>query len=439
MERGLLVLVFVVGVVLCGLSLWLPPRARIALPSTRLRRALGLALGAALLTVPSGGYFGLGGHLGIGCALGALGAGLSAWLSAEQTDFWRRRISGIAPIFLILPLLLLFFRSSLFDALGGALLGWLGVGFLAGVEISALALPAVLLAGVGIAGYRGAPAGEMAALLLLGAGGALFSLLSKLWAGWRGWLGFGLLFALEARWLVTKVAVGDGKLLWAVVAGSALAVLLSKFSRTDPPLERFASVPPRQAMGILPWVLVLAGHVVGSHLGGAYGATLLTVALLTVHLFLFEEIDVSVLGLAALLVLYRWLPLRWPELRLGFTDHHALPGLLLGALVPGLTKESERGRLAGGVLAAVVVVGALTLLGVKAALPLGVGLALGVLRERASLGLALVALAALIQFAGHVLPVVELGRVVRMEVLAGLAVLGGAAWWVLNKESDESR
>ncbi len=435
MERGLLLLVFVVGVVLCGISVGLPPRRKLAVPKTNLWRVLALALGAALLTVPSGGYFGLGGQLGIGCALGALGAGLGVYLSSEQTDVWRRRVSGVGPVFLVLPLVLLFFRSSLFDALGGALLGWLGVGFLVGAELSALALPAVLLAGVGIAGYRGAPAGEMAALLLLGAGAVLFSLLTKLWPGWKGWLAFGLFFALEAHWLVTKVAPGDGKLFWAVVAGSVLAVVLRN-------LPREGESSPLLGLGekrrILPLLLVLGGHVVGSHLGGAYGATLLTVALVVVSIALFEDFDVIALGLAAVLVLYRWLPLRWPELRMGFTDHHALPGLLVGALLPGLTRETERGRLAGGVLVGVAAIAALTLLGTKAALPLGVGLALGVLNLRASLALALLALAALIQFAGHVLPVIELGRVVRAEVLAGLAVLGAGAWLILHKESDEA-
>jgi hypothetical protein len=432
MERVLLFVVLFCGVLLSGLPLVLPPRVRLSLPPKSLYLVLALGLGATLLTLPAGGYFAAGGQLGLGCALGVLAAALGIWLSQEPSfDPWRRRVVSVAPILIALAIGLLFFRSSLFDLLGGIALGWLAVGFLAGADVLALSLPAVLVAGIGIAGYRGAPAAEMAALLLLVAGAMAFSLFTRLWSGWRGLLTFGALFALEARWLTTKVIPGNEKLFWAALLGGVAAVLLSRLPKT----------------GALPLLLVLAGHVAGSHLGNAYGAAVFTVALLSVSVFLFEEVGLPALALSALLAVYRWLPLRWPELRLGFADHHALPGLLVGALLPlfPLSPSNGGARLGspsgtpitgggGGIVAASALFGTLVLLGPRAGLPLGVGLALGALRERASVGLALLGLFALIQFTGHVLPVIEAGRVVRLEILAGLAVLGGSAWVALSRK-----
>ncbi len=441
MERVLLFTVLFCGVLLSGLTIWLPPRVRLSPPPKNLYFALTLALVAVGLTLPSGGYFAIGGQLGLGCALGALTSALGAWLSSEHTDPWKRRISSTAPVLIALSLGLLFFRESLFDLLGGIALGWLGVGVLLKADAIALALPSTLIAGVAIAGYRGAPAGEMAALLLLAAGAMAFSFFTRLWSGWRGLLAAGLLLALEARWLFTKVAIGDEKLFWAALIGGAAALLLSRLPRN----------------GALPLLLILGGHVAGSHFGNAYGAAVFSLTVLAVSLCLTDDLELPPLGLLAALIVYRWLPLRWPELRLGFADHHALPGLLIGAMVPmmasrslSLSKDSreedddfflaspEEARLGKGlseiVLGASAMFGAITLLGPRAGLPMGIGLALGLLREKASIGLALLGLFALVQFTGHVLPVVEAGRVVRLEVLAGLAVLGGAAWFVRSRE-----
>lgn len=442
MERVLLFTVLFCGVLLSGLTIWLPPRVRLSPPPKNLYFALTLALVAVGLTLPSGGYFAMGGQLGLGCALGALTSALGAWLSSEHTDPWKRRISATAPVLIALSLGLLFFRESLFDLLGGIALGWLGVGVLLKADAIALALPSTLIAGVAIAGYRGAPAGEMAALLLLAAGAMAFSFFTRLWSGWRGLLAAGLLLALEARWLFTKVAIGDEKLFWAALVGGAAAILLSRLPKN----------------GALPLLLILGGHVAGSHFGNAYGAAVFSLAVLALLLCLTDDLELPSLGLLAALIVYRWLPLRWPELRLGFAEHNALPGLLVGALVPMLTsslkpkadressqededfflpfpsEEAPKRGITEILLGASALGGALTLLGPRAALPMGVGLALGLLREKASIGLALLGLFALVQFTGHVLPVVEAGRVVRLEVLAGLAVLGGAAWFVRSRE-----
>ncbi|MGC4045918.1 MAG: hypothetical protein QM758_19170 [Armatimonas sp.] len=441
MERMLLFVVLFCGVLLSGLTIWLPPRVRLAPPPKNLYLTLGLALLAVGLTLPSGGYFAIGGQLGLGCALGALTSAIGCWLSAEQTDPWKRRISATAPVLIALSLGLLFFRASLFDLLGGIALGWLGVGMLMKADAIALALPSVLIAGVAIAGYREAPAGEMAAMLLLTAGAMAFSFFTRLWSGWRGLLAAGLLLALEGRWLFTKVALGDEKLFWAALVGGAAALLLSRLPKT----------------GALPLLLILGGHVAGSQFGNAYGAAVFSLTVLAVSLCLTEDLEIPSLGLLAGLIVYRWLPLRWPELRLGFADHHALPGLIVGALVPVLplppAPSPEEGGGASGspsplgeglgrgrrgiseiLLGASAVFGAITLLGARAGLPMGIGLALGMLREKASIGLALLGLFALVQFTGHVLPVLEAGRVVRLEVLVGLAVLGGAAWFVRSRE-----
>ena len=298
-----------------------------------------------------------------------------------------------------------------------------------------------LVAGVGIAGYRAAPAGESAALLLVGAGGLLFSLLPRFWPGWRGLTAFALLFGLELRWLTTKVLPDSGgKLFYAALLGAALGLALLWLKKDK---------RPAPALGLL---LVLAGHVIGSHLGGAYGAALLSVALLAVAGFVGEGADPAPLALAALLVVYRWLPLRWPELKMGFTDSHAFPGLLVGALVcqivpPAPARRGSWGGVAMIGLAAAALVGTLVLLGPKAALPLGVGLALAVLITPGPNNgepegevsphywgpggnplFALLALFGLIQFAGHILPAVEMGRTARLEILVGLAVVSAALW-----------
>ena len=303
-----------------------------------------------------------------------------------------------------------------------------------------------LVAGVGIAGYRAAPAGESAALLLIGAGGLLFSLLPKLWPGWRGILAFLVLFGLELRWLTLKILPDSGgKLFYAALLGVAIGLVLLWLKKDK---------RPAPALGLL---LVLAGHVIGSHLGGAYGAALLSVALLAVAGFVGEGADASPLALAALLVAYRWLPLRWPELKMGFTDHSAYPGLLVGALVCQLA-PAARGKW-GGVamigLAAAALVGTLVLLGPKAALPLGIGLALAVLitpgpnngvpegigspkpggegawnAPGGNFLIALGALFGLIQFAGHILPAVEMGRTARLEILVGLGAVSLVLWLI---------
>ena len=130
----MLFVVLFVGVLLLTATLWLPPRLRVSPPPKSLYLPLGLALLAVLSTAPSGGYWAIGGQLGVGVALGALAAGLGAWLSSSDDVSWRAKLVSVAPIFLALPVLLLFFRSSLFDALGGLALGWLGVSVLIGAN-----------------------------------------------------------------------------------------------------------------------------------------------------------------------------------------------------------------------------------------------------------------------------------------------------------------
>jgi hypothetical protein len=412
--------------------LCLPPpgtlRVKLSAPPKELYLPVGLGLGTSLLTLPADGYFSIGGMLGLGCALGTVFSASGTWLSRDLADPWRRAVASLAPIFLALPLTLLFLRGSLLDSLSGLALGWLGVGLRAGTGATGLLLPATLIAGVGAACYRGIPDGDIAALLLLGAGTVAFSLLTRLWPGWRGLAAFALLLGLEASWLFHKVTPGNGKLLWLALSGVALAALLSRLPKTSP-------------MALL---LALGGHILGSHLGGPYGAAVVTLIVVIVTILLFEQIDVPAVALLTLMLLYRLLPLRWPELRLGFGDYQALPGLMVGALLPALTEParpeghpSSVKRGLGAVTAGAVLVGTLVLLGAKAALPLGVGLALGLLRERASVAAALLGLFALVQFTGHILPIAEAGRVVRLEVAAGLALLGGLAWFLQRRTSRE--
>lgn len=427
-----------------------------------------------LATLPGRPPFSEGHGWGRGFLLGGVGAGLAALVVRRGARAFRPilvpvAVYAIALAVLVAPLLLL--RTTLMDALLGTMIGWLVVSFLlfAGWEEDA-SNRSLLVAGTGFAVTLGATfalgtlrgpltpelaRGAWSAVAAVFAAGMLPALLiasaptERPLAFWQRWLAPAVLAGLS--WLLSSKVVADPKVFTVAVLGLGLGPALGWVLRNPSDEPNTDNAAAGDFSAALALALVASGFLVAYQMLQGFGVGLL---LLAAWLTPAATRGLPRTGIGAdrltqlllagvVLLLYRLFASRWDnDLRtVTLTDHYALFGFLLGAVLPRLLAgllEAPRPGLVRVVVAGAAVLAVpgvvVVLWNVKCALALLAGLALsgvvGATPERRTrlhaLFPALLAVAvalALAQWTGHVLPLSDLTRVEKIRLL--LVLSGG--------------
>ncbi len=453
-----------------------------------------------VITLPANGPLFSAGHgLGSGFLIGGGAAILAAGsLFRQRAAGGVAAPFGAACVAVVMPLL--FLRGSLIDALLGVAIGWLAVTFplyltvhsdspgedradVAQALAAGTGFAAALcgIAALGIWRDELTPAVARttwsAAAALFGAVGALIALALRLvfphtdtgdtakWAA-RAFLP-ALLFAVIGTVVLKLFSVKiapEPRLFLVGLAGLLVWPAASWLLRDAE--SRDAARNPRSALGIPPLavLVVAAGFVASYQMLQGFGAGIYVLALWLSAAMSPRRLgaEVSLLIFATILILYRAFATRFSDdLRgVSLTDQYALFGLIFGALLPGIMASlagcrSSRGL--GGVLT-LVLAGTLSLVapaaivllfGGKSALALLLGLALGSVQLVRSSnheipgfsqlpGLFSLAVAlALTQFTGKVLPLTEMTRLHKVQLL-GWLVAGVVAALVLAEAAARS-
>lgn len=426
--------------------------------------------------------FSAGHGLGTGFLIGGIAALLAAGSLFRQRGSGGPAASmGIACAAAAIPIL--FLRASVIDALIGLAIGWFAVTFplyLAAPansnEDTVGSIPGSLAAGAGmIAALCGVAA------LGIWRDELTPALARTTWSATAILFGaIGALVALSTGFIAPPGTVSDpaksiGKSLVPSLLFAALgAVIMKLFSVKIAPEPRLFLVAlaglvvwpavswllrdaadhdsarnPGSSSGLPPLAVLLAaaGFVASYQMLQGFGAGIYVLSLWLSAAMMPRRMggEVSLLLFATILVLYRVFATRYSgDLRgVNLTDQYALFGLIFGALLPGIMaslvgRRSAAG--AGGVLA-IILAGTLSLaapaavvllFGGKSALALLLGLALGsvqVLRSSDGTpislsqlpGLFSLAIAlALSQFTGRILPLTEMTRLHKVQLLGWL-------------------
>ena len=497
MERILLFASLLIGGLVWLLSSLCPAAEQTANPwKTPLgRAALALPILLFLVTLPTNHPLFSAGHgLGNGFLIGGAAALLTAWPVLRQRGMSGLSASiGIACVAASLPLL--FLRGSVIDALIGVAIGWLATTFplfLAARTDSENADPA------GISGTLAAGVGFAATICGLAALGIWRdeltpALARTTWSATAVLFGaVGSLVALLAQYVLPKDDASGIKALVPTLAFAAVgAVVMKLFSVKIAPEPRLFMVAlagllawpaalwllrdaeardaarnPQSALGLPPLavLVIAAGFIAAYQMLQGFGAGIYVLAL-----FLSAAVaprrsgaEISLLLFAATLVLYRVFATRFNDDLKGvvLTDQYALFGLIFGALLPGVMaslvgRRSSAGTggvltlILAGTLALIAPAAIVLLFGGKSALALLLGLALGsvqLLRGTNGTspglsqlpGLFTLAIAlALNQFTGKILPLTEMTRLHKVQLLCWL-IAGVVAALVLAGATSRS-
>ncbi len=461
--------------------------------------ALVLPVLGFLLSLPTNPpLFSAGQGMGIGFLIGGAAALLAAGSVFRQHGAGGiAASSGIACA--ATALALLFLRASLIDALLGLAIGWLAVTFPLYLSVSGKSDDESdhsrnLAAGVGfaVALCGTAALGAWRAELTPALARTTWSAAAILFAA------VGSLAALAAQFALPQNLLSDSTkatgralvpaLIFAVLGGIALKLFSVKIAPESRLFlvglagllvwpaalwllrdadARDSSRNPRSALGVPPLavLLVAAGFVASYQMLQGFGAGVYVLALwLSAAISPRRlESEISLLLFATALVLYRVFATRFNDDLRGvtLTDQYALFGLIFGALLPGIMASLVGRRPAvgaGGVLT-LVLAGTLALLapaaivllfGGKSALALLLGLALGTVQLLRGVGngtsdfsqlpglFTLSVSLALCQFTGKILPLTEMTRLHKVQLL-GWLIAGIVAALVLADVTTRSR
>ena len=450
--------------------------------------ALALPILGFLVTLPTNHPLFSAGHgLGSGFLIGGAAALVTAWSVFRQ----RGAIALSAPLGIACAasaLPLLFLRGSVVDALIGVAIGWLATTFplfLAtrtdSENADTSAISGTLVAGVGFA----------AAICGLAALGIWRDELTPALAR-TTWSAVAILFgavgslmALIAQYVLPKDnASGIKTLMPTLVFAAVGAIVMKLFSVKIAPEPRLFMVTlagllawpaalwllrdarardaarnPQSALGLPPLavLVIAAGFIAAYQMLQGFGAGIFVLAL-----FLSAAVgprrsgaEISLLLFATTLMLYRVFATRFNDDLKGvvLTDQYALFGLIFGALLPGIMaslvgRRSSAGTggvltlILAGTLALIAPAAIVLLFGGKSALALLLGLALGSVQllrgtNGTSPGLSqlpglftLAVALALNQFTGKILPLTEMTRLHKVQLLCWL-VAGVVAALVL--------
>ena len=429
MERGLLVIALVLSLVVGGVGL-MPPRKPVAFPW---QSALP-ALLAFVLSLPSSGIFAPGQALGLGVLLGGVFGALAGWLALQERPTAAAGLA-LAPLLLLLSLHSMFPRENLLGATLGLLAALCVIGWRSPGATPALTLVGALTVGVATASCLGTfrPAGTiktgwLSFPLVLTAGAlVLATVLGQVKVSASrlliGAVGYALLLALAVRPLALSTVGAPAPHLGSLGIALVLGLMLVWLAQADTALRR--------VLGVLLTLAALSG---ANHLGQGYGIALLLIGLAALAL-LTETVDTLLPALAAvaLAALWRLVALRFDDARgFGLHEQYLLLGLLLGGLLP--TLAAALGSLLGAGATLLALPAALTVLyGPRAGLTLVLGLLAGQLwsaaLERTKSLAPLFALGVgtlLAQLLGHLAPLADKTRLVRLEIVGGI----GLAWLI---------
>jgi hypothetical protein len=445
--------------------------------------ALALPLLAFLLTLPTNKPFFSGGQgLGTGLLIGGIAGLLAAGsIFRQRGNGGFSAPLGIACAAAALPLL--FLRGSVIDSLLGLAIGWLMVTFSLFLSVQTdsssdgtAGVSSALAAGTGFAV-------ALCGLTALGIWRDELTpaLARTTWSATAILFGaVGSLAALAARFIfpqndATDQAKSVGKVLVPALAFAVVgAIVMKLFSVKIAPESRLFLVTlagllvwpaaswllrdaenrdsarnPRSPLGLPPLavLLIAAGFVASYQMLQGVGAGLYVVTLWLSAAMSPRRLgaEISLLLFATTLVLYRVFATRFSDDLKGvtLTDQYALFGLIFGALLPGIMASlvGRRSSVGTGGVLALILAGTLSLVapaaivllfGGKSALALLLGLGLGsvqVLRgsdikspDLSQLpGLFTLAVAlALTQFTGKILPLTEMTRLHKIQLLGWL-------------------
>lgn len=448
--------------------------------------ALALPVIGFLLTLPtSGRFFSPGQDLGRGFLIGGLAALLAAWpllrdRRSGATDEAAAPEGAFGLAAVAASLAVLFLRGGVIDALAGVAIGWFATAFPIWLLTRREQRPATaLVAGAGFtATLCGAAAlgiwrdeatpdlarttwsaitlafAALSALVLL-----VFRIATPKSAAVVPPVAYAVIAAGAMKLFAVKIAP-EPKLFWALAAGLIVWPIAAWLLR-DAAARDTARNPRSLAAGLPPLsVLLLAsGFLVAYQLLRGVGAGIFVLALwLSAAAFPRRSVramgaDIALLLFATLLLLDRVFTTRYAEEMRGvvLTDQYGLFGLMVGALTPGLLASLVGRRSAmglGGILT-LILAGTLSLgvpaivvllFGGKSALALLLGLALGsaqafragsdpdgiliapgtsLLPGQFALAIAL----AMVQFTGALLPLTEMTRQHKVQLL-GVLVAG---------------
>jgi len=444
--------------------------------------ALALPFLGFILTLPTTGkVFSSGQDLGRGFLVGGIAALLAARSPLRDRDGGRPTFEGVAGLAAAAAgIAALFLRAGIIDALAGVAIGWFvttfplylalrrapaagaalaaGAGFAAAVVGTAAAaiwrdsltpsVPKTTWAAIALAFVACSAIVLLVCRTLLGKG-ATPSASEKLRL-----VPAGIFVALAAgtiKLLTLKIGA-EPRLFWAAVCGLITALVATWLLAAARPRDGRAS----SHLSALPILLIVAGFIAAYQLLHGLGAGLFVLALwLTSYAARPEQsetaepADIALLLFASVMLISRVVAERYAgEMRgVVLTDQYALFGLIVGAVTPGLLAAITGRRSALGVAGALTLVPAVTLaagvpavvvllFGAKSALALLTGLALGALSGFrgddgadstgvASLLPGLYGLAsslALLQFTDILLPLTDMTRLRRVEMIGVLTV-----------------
>lgn len=429
MDRGLLIIALVLSLLVGGVGL-MPPRRVIAFPW---QSALP-ALLAFLLTLPSSGIFAPGQALGLGVLLGGAFGALAGWFALQEKPIAAAGLA-LVPLLILLTLHGMFPLENLLGATLGLLATFCVVGRRTPETISALTLLGALVVGVATASCLGTfrPAGTIKTgwlsfpVVLTVGTLVMATVLAQVKASASrvliGAVGYTLLLALAVRPLALATIGAPSPLLSSLAVALVLGLMLVWLAQADTALRR--------VLGVLLTLAALSG---ANHFGQGYGIALLLIGLAALAL-LTETVDtlLPALTAVALAALWRLVALRFDDARgFGLHEQYLLLGLLLGGLLP--TLAAALGSLLGAGATLLALPAALTVLyGPRAGLTLVLGLLAGQLwsaaSERTKTLAPLFALGVgtlLAQLLGHLAPLADKTRLVRLEIVGGI----GLAWLI---------
>lgn len=427
-----------------------------------------------LLSLPaSKPLFSAGHGLGTGFLLGGVAALLAAWSAVRQRGAGSSSASiGIACAVSVLPLL--FLRASIIDALLGIAIGWFAVTFPLYLAVrpddnaeEGSTVSHVLAAG---AGFTAALCGVAA--LGIWRDALTPALARTTWSATAIlFASVGALLALAARLVFPGEKVSAAKeMIPALVFAAVGAVVMKFFSvkvAPEPRLfmvalagllvwpaaawllrdaeERDSARNPSSPLGLPPLavLLIAAGFVASYQMLQGFGAGVYVLTLFLSHALSPRRAGaVPLLLFATTLILYRVFAARFGDDLRGvtLTDQYALFGLIFGALLPGLLASlvGRRSTVGAGGTLALILAGTLALaipaavvllFGGKSALALLLGLGLGSIQMvrgaavttpafSALPGLFSLAMSlALTQFTGKILPLTEMTRLHKIQIL----------------------